>query len=143
MHVQEISERYGLLIEAYLRGCGAHRAELQKQLTALTEFARVANRIKDLKDADRKGILQTELAKIPFKEKLQLPLNPSIEINGIVVEKCRYMDSKKLPLWLVFKNADPNGKTKSVIFKSGDDLRQDMLTLQSKIVQFPSIYSYK
>jgi len=46
------------------------------------------------------------------------------------VEKCRYMDSKKLPLWLVFKNADPNGQSKSIIFKSGDDLRQDMLTLQ-------------
>jgi len=48
----------------------------------------------------------------------------------LIPEKCRYMDSKKLPLWLVFKNADPNGQPKSVIFKSGDDLRQDMLTLQ-------------
>jgi phosphatidylinositol-4,5-bisphosphate 3-kinase len=40
------------------------------------------------------------------------------------------MDSKKLPLWLVFQNADPQGKEIYVIFKSGDDLRQDMLTLQ-------------
>lgn len=32
MHVQEISERYGLLLEAYLRGCGQHRAELNKQV---------------------------------------------------------------------------------------------------------------
>ena len=37
---------------------------------------------------------------------------------------------KKLPLWLVFENADPNGKDLYVIFKDGDDLRQDMLTLQ-------------
>lgn len=40
------------------------------------------------------------------------------------------MDSKKLPLWLVFRNADPQGAPIYVIFKSGDDLRQDMLTLQ-------------
>lgn len=40
------------------------------------------------------------------------------------------MDSKKLPLWLVFNNADSDGKPITVIFKSGDDLRQDMLTLQ-------------
>lgn len=40
------------------------------------------------------------------------------------------MDSKKLPLWLVFENAEPGGKDLYVIFKAGDDLRQDLLTLQ-------------
>ena len=41
------------------------------------------------------------------------------------------MDSKKLPLWLVFENCDAFLKRdRYVIFKSGDDLRQDMLTLQ-------------
>ena len=55
------------------------------------------------------------------------------------------MDSKKLPLWLVFTNADANVPTKTILMKSGDgmgvpkvtykynfylDLRQDMLTLQ-------------
>jgi len=40
------------------------------------------------------------------------------------------MDSKMRPLWLLFENADPLGKNMYVIFKAGDDLRQDMLTLQ-------------
>lgn len=31
MHVPTISERFGLLLEAYLRGCGPHRTELKKQ----------------------------------------------------------------------------------------------------------------
>ena len=40
------------------------------------------------------------------------------------------MNSKKKPLWLVFKNADPEGENLRVMFKSGDDLRQDQMTLQ-------------
>jgi len=40
------------------------------------------------------------------------------------------MSSKKIPLWLVFNNADPSGGPIYIIFKSGDDLRQDILTLQ-------------
>lgn len=35
-----------------------------------------------------------------------------------------------VPLWLVFRNADPDAPNVYVIFKSGDDLRQDILTLQ-------------
>lgn len=34
------------------------------------------------------------------------------------------------PLWLVFENSDPFGDDIYVIMKHGDDLRQDMLTLQ-------------
>merc|ERR1719240_1168862 len=40
------------------------------------------------------------------------------------------MDSKKVPLWLHFLNADPVGDDIVCIFKHGDDLRQDQLTLQ-------------
>jgi len=40
------------------------------------------------------------------------------------------MDSKMRPLWIVFENDDPYGDDIYVIFKNGDDLRQDMLTLQ-------------
>ena len=40
------------------------------------------------------------------------------------------MGSAQRPLWLEFKNADPFGAPMSVILKTGDDLRQDILTLQ-------------
>jgi hypothetical protein len=40
------------------------------------------------------------------------------------------MDSKKLPLWLVLINSDPISSDLYILFKSGDDLRQDQLTLQ-------------
>jgi len=67
---------------------------------------------------------------VKFPSKFQLPLNPRIEVSGLILNKCKYMDSKKLPLWLVFTNGDPTAPPVYVIFKSGDDLRQDMLTLQ-------------
>jgi hypothetical protein len=44
------------------------------------------------------------------------------------------MDTAKKPLWLEWSNpdqlADVSSKTNAIIFKNGDDLRQDMLTLQ-------------
>ncbi|GAA6070016.1 phosphatidylinositol 4,5-bisphosphate 3-kinase catalytic subunit beta isoform isoform X1, partial [Tachysurus ichikawai] len=40
------------------------------------------------------------------------------------------MDSKMKPLWVVYNNKLLVGDTLGIIFKNGDDLRQDMLTLQ-------------
>lgn len=45
--------------------------------------------------------------------------------------ECRKVfDSAQKPLWLKCKNYDPDGEEANVMFKCGDDLRQDMLTLQ-------------
>jgi len=60
----------------------------------------------------------------------ELLIDPKFLCQGLVVEKCKIMDSAKKPLWLVFKNADSQAPNMTVIFKVGDDLRQDMLTLQ-------------
>jgi phosphatidylinositol-4,5-bisphosphate 3-kinase len=131
IHVPEISERFGLLLEAYLRGCGPHRAQLAAQNELQLKFVRAANMIKPLKDSERLAALRAELSQLSFnRDGVAIPLNPRIEVSGLKVDRCKYMDSKKLPLWLVFQNADPKGSDPYVIFKSGDDLRQDMLTLQ-------------
>jgi phosphatidylinositol-4,5-bisphosphate 3-kinase catalytic subunit alpha/beta/delta len=50
--------------------------------------------------------------------------------SGIILKKCKVMDSKQAPLWIEFQNIDPNGANIKVMFKVGDDLRQDQMTLQ-------------
>jgi len=64
------------------------------------------------------------------------PLENTLMLGELVVSQCKVMDSAKKPLWLVWMNPDPladklkGHERNAIIFKNGDDLRQDMLTLQ-------------
>lgn len=59
---------------------------------------------------------------------LPLPLNAQIEIIGIIPEKSSVFKSAMYPLLLYFQCSD--GSEYPVIFKDGDDMRQDQLVLQ-------------
>ena len=59
---------------------------------------------------------------------LPLPLNATAVINGIVVEGSTVFSSNMFPLLLRFTTED--GGEFPVIFKDGDDLRQDQLVIQ-------------
>lgn len=79
---------------------------------------------------ERLKVLREKLSQTDFPSSFQLPINPNLVAKGIIVNKCRVMESKKKPLWLTFENAQKGGKNIVVMFKAGDDLRQDQLTLQ-------------
>lgn len=131
VHIPEVSEKFSLLLETYLRGCGKqHREELMKQNSVLDALKFVAAKVKLAPDQERTSVLLQELSKIHFPSQFLLPLDPRVQVRGILLKKCKYMDSKKLPLWVVFENAELTADPIHVIFKSGDDLRQDVLTLQ-------------
>lgn len=58
---------------------------------------------------------------------LPLPLDPTVAVTTMVPEKSSVFKSKLLPLLLWFETTD---KDYAVIFKNGDDLRQDQLVIQ-------------
>lgn len=130
LHMPNIRQRYTTMLETYLTCCGKYREELMKQNELMTQLTRAAIAIKGVPDKARLALLRRLLAEVQVPEGCRLPLHPKLRVRGLRVEKCKYMDSKKLPLWLVFDNADPLGDPIYIIYKCGDDLRQDALTLQ-------------
>ncbi|GCC41444.1 hypothetical protein chiPu_0025232, partial [Chiloscyllium punctatum] len=53
------------------------------------------------------------------------------------LDRCKVMASKKKPLWLEFSCESPDGtpcQPIGIIFKHGDDLRQDMLIIQTLVI---------
>ncbi|KAJ5074669.1 pi-3 kinase [Anaeramoeba ignava] len=131
LHVPEYSERFGLLIEGYLYGCGFHRKIIFNENEGFKKITEIAKQVAKLKDHDqRMALLTKQLNTFKFPNRLFIPLSSSWTADSFRVEKCKYMDSKKVPLWLVFGNSELKTSTYSIIFKYGDDLRQDILTLQ-------------
>lgn len=137
----QFTERYALLLEEYLSFAGFHTKELRKQVEVMKVLTRISGQVLQL--CREKDKTESEIMNI-YRERLEelnerylsdmgsfrIPLNPKWKVSTLVVSKCRYMSSKMVPLYLVFKNEDPDGEEIKVIFKSGDDLRQDILTLQ-------------
>ncbi|KAK9873151.1 hypothetical protein WA026_021384 [Henosepilachna vigintioctopunctata] len=134
MQVPSVSVRFGLILEAYCRGAQEHIGVLQHQLTYLEKLKKCTEVMRTRRDKDKaKSLLQDYMhdpSTAELLKDLRNPLDPSFRCNGIKIDKCRVKDSKLRPLWIVFGNADPYGDDIYLIFKNGDDLRQDMLTLQ-------------
>ncbi|XP_053331098.1 phosphatidylinositol 4,5-bisphosphate 3-kinase catalytic subunit delta isoform-like [Spea bombifrons] len=137
MHVPSVAVRFGLILEAYCRGSSYHMKVLMKQAEALTK-------LKELNDFVRSGVQKTRrplakeamhmcLSQDDYREALShmySPLDPNTMLTDVCVELCTFKDSKMKPLWIVYNNELSGGRRLAIMFKNGDDLRQDMLALQ-------------
>uniref|UniRef100_A0A3Q3NMN1 Phosphatidylinositol 4,5-bisphosphate 3-kinase catalytic subunit gamma isoform n=1 Tax=Mastacembelus armatus TaxID=205130 RepID=A0A3Q3NMN1_9TELE len=144
MHYQQ---RYAVLLEAYLRGCGeAMLQDYRKQVDMTEALQKVTREIKAM-SADKYDVtaqvvfqLRQKLETLQISglpESFRVPYDPGLRAGALLIEQCKVMASKKKPLWLQFKRADPTTLSKDpigIIFKDGDDLRQDMLILQILLI---------
>ncbi|KAL4450532.1 hypothetical protein ABPG74_019430 [Tetrahymena malaccensis] len=134
LHLKQSYERYALVLEQLLMLSGEYRSELLKEVEINNELKNIARKIKLEKTNEAaKETLKKELKKNYGNKKqglqFTLAIDNRLQLNNFVTQKCKFMNSKKKPLWLVMENAE-NDQEFSIMFKDGDDLRQDILTLQ-------------
>lgn len=135
------SERFAMIMEEYLYHVGKHVMELRKQSSLCLKLQRIADTVQtnydhgrlspeQISDDMKQNFGRLNVNWMPGVGKFQLVLDPRVELCGVDLSSARIMSSKKKPLMIKFRNADPNGGDVPIIFKNGDDLRQDILTLQ-------------
>ncbi|CAH8444931.1 unnamed protein product [Heterobilharzia americana] len=138
LHLPDIRLRFGLILEAFCQGCGPMLVLLSRQVTALNRLEALSTRVKELtSEEEQRERFHEEVSRPETLRDLQWlpsPLRVSEILGELVIDKCDIKRSKKRPLWLVWTNSDRLAQfhhpTYQLIFKHGDDLRQDMLTLQ-------------
>ncbi|CAI8031374.1 Phosphatidylinositol 4,5-bisphosphate 3-kinase catalytic subunit beta isoform [Geodia barretti] len=138
MHTPQVCLRFGLILEAYLRGTPNHMTEITRQLDSMNKMRCITELLQSraFKDKEKgKDAMRDLLSQKGYQQVMCngiTILNPKLRVGGLKVDECRFYDSKMRPLLLVYENPDPSALLQDVhiIFKNGDDLRQDMLTLQ-------------
>uniref|UniRef100_A0A8C5FCH8 phosphatidylinositol 3-kinase n=1 Tax=Gadus morhua TaxID=8049 RepID=A0A8C5FCH8_GADMO len=145
-------QRMALVLEAYLLGCGQAMLDgFSLQVQAAQALQQVALQVKemfpdktDLPPTGRPALARVELWTRPrmlssvlsdLPKEFLVPFDPRVKAGAILVI-CKVMASKKKPLWLEFQPMPSPSPTPplGILFKEGDDLRQDMLVLQTLVV---------
>ncbi|XP_041052806.1 phosphatidylinositol 4-phosphate 3-kinase C2 domain-containing subunit alpha [Carcharodon carcharias] len=133
LHDPYFGMRYELLLGALLYVCGQGlRKEFEKQTKLVRKLGVVAEKVRQASGSTRQVVLQEGMDHVQsfFKYKCRLPLNPSLVAKELNVKACSFFSSNAVPLKITLVNADPLGDEINVMFKIGEDLRQDMLALQ-------------
>lgn len=86
MHISNVSVRFGLMLEAYCRGCGAYMKELSNQLVALNKMKQVTDIMQ--KNVNRKkaeDLLKCikEASFTSAMEDITSPLDPSVHFRKL------------------------------------------------------------
>ena len=128
------------MMKALVVICGTSiRRTFQSQQILLKHLKDAALEIKTCKDTTRNVLIQNQMETLNLNLRemaTPLPLSLGWVASGMEIKKCSYFSSNTFPLRLTFmSNAsfDPSlsiPPTIQAMYKIGDDLRQDQLTIQ-------------
>ncbi|XP_037050544.1 phosphatidylinositol 4-phosphate 3-kinase C2 domain-containing subunit alpha isoform X2 [Bradysia coprophila] len=126
------NRRNQMLLRALLAICGEKlSARFLAQNMMCRSLAEAALNVKQSKESLRQKTLVQGMEvvnQILSDSPTTLPLGPGLEVTGISARTCTYFNSNTLPLKINFYG--PDKILLPAIFKAGDDLQQDMLTIQ-------------
>ncbi|KAG9105258.1 Phosphatidylinositol (PI) 3-kinase, partial [Ceratobasidium sp. 392] len=141
-----VGKMYGSIAFDFMRRLGAsedgnsRRDIIRRQGEFLAILSTRAKETRASKDAQKKKaekfrawVADAKNGLLNMSEPLPLPLNARVMITGVIPEKCSVLNSNLVPLLLAFKCVaqEPGDPTEySVIYKNGDDMRQDQLVIQ-------------
>ncbi|KAK0703535.1 kinase-like domain-containing protein [Lasiosphaeria miniovina] len=127
---------YDFMVELVkLPGGVEARRTFLRQAEWITMLSEISGKIKESNESMPK---RTERVKqflgdpknglVAIEPPLPLPLDPSVEITGVCPEETIVFKSSLHPIKVVFKTT--SGRKYPILFKRGDDLRQDQLVIQ-------------
>lgn len=126
------NRRNQIMLRALLAICGEKlSAKFMAQNMMCKSLTDIANSVKQAKESMRQKILvqgMETVNQILLEHPTALPLGPGQEVTGVNSRTCSYFNSNTLPLKVNFMG--PDRMLLPAIFKAGDDLQQDMLTIQ-------------
>ncbi len=127
---------YDFMAELEQRPGGtATRATLRRQAEWVAVMAKIAGEVKETHESIARRVervrhfvldAKNELAAID--PPLPLPLDPTVEIVGVAADDVAVFKSSLHPIKVAFR--DRAGRKYPILFKMGDDLRQDQLVIQ-------------
>jgi phosphatidylinositol 3-kinase len=135
-----MAKMYGRVVYKYMNKIlesenGSDRREtMRRQGLMVDTLAKRARDLRTSKDPRPKKIeklrslISDSKNGLASMEPLPLPLNANVEVTAIIPEKSSVFKSNMYPLLLYFQCSD--GSEYPVIFKDGDDMRQDQLVIQ-------------
>lgn len=124
--------RFGLILEALLHSIGNfYRENLLRQKEFIQIIHLISSSVSEEKNKNLKHeTLLRLLQHTNLPDSFYIPYDCTLKVSNLRINECKALDSNRSPLFLSFDNACLYKYPIQVLFKLGDDLRQDILTLQ-------------